>query len=213
MELRALRVLEEQLDLIEEQIDRGRNTAQFDLDAKIQDLPTYDGGKHDESDWDTLYKEHRSYVEVTLPRILRNPFPVTLFAVYESAVKEIAKLIQKETGQKISLGDIRGSDFLDQAKKYYKHVLQFELSEDNKRWKRLKILSDLRNAIAHGNGRVNMVKEETMKRIRKQRLFKEECGFLIVSRSFLRETVKLVKEDLEDLLARYKKWETAKSPR
>ena len=89
---------------------------------------------------------------------------------------------------------------------YYKHIIEFDLSENDEHWHRLMVLSDLRNAIAHSNGRVEAVRQETMKRIRGQGLVEEELGFIVVSETFLRETVAVVKGELEDLLKRYKEW-------
>ena len=132
----------------------------------------------------------------------------TLFAVYESVVIKIAGIIQKRQGQQISLDDIKGG-FLSGAQKYYKRVLQFELSTSDKSWQRLMLLSDLRNAIAHANGRLDSVKENLRNRILKQKGVKDEFGYLIISGAFLREIFTLVKEDLEDLLTRYKEWDKA----
>ncbi len=205
-----INTLEEHLELIEEQIGRSTRLATCELDSKREELRN--DVTADEYDWDMLYLRHRCYVEVTVPRVLRNPFLISLFAVYESSVTTIAELIQEDKGQKLSLDDIRRNDFLERAKRYYRHILQFELSTDNERWKRLKELSDLRHAIAHANGRFEAISEGLRRRIVQQGFLSEDTGFVIVPGPWLRETVKLVKEDLEDLLARYEEWETARSP-
>lgn len=202
-----LSILEEHLELIEEQIRRGVTEAECRLKDEIRGLTP-----DDEDSWDLPHQKYRYQVEVTLPRILRNPFLVSLFAVYESSVKTIAELVQEEKRQKSSLDDESGN-FLKRAKRYYKHVLHFDLSTDNERWKQLKILFDLRNAIAHTNGRYEAIEKKRRCRIMKQKGVREYLGFIMVSETFLRKTVKLVKEDLEDLLERYEKWETARNPR
>lgn len=199
--------LEEHLDLIEANLEGSIKLAELQLKSEIQGVTP-----HDEDKWDIPHQLHDYKVEITLPRILRNPFLVSLFAVYESTVTEIADFIREEKGLKLRLGDIRRSGFLDQAQLYYKHILQFELSTDNERWKRLKILSVLRNAIAHTNGRWDAIKEKDRCRLMRQEGVKEDLGFVVVSECFLRETVRVVKDDLQDLLARFEKWETAKSP-
>ena len=203
-----LDTLEEHLVLIEGHLERSIRMAKCELKSEIQGLTP-----DDEDQWDIPHQLHDYKVEVTLPRILRNPFLVSLFAVYESAVTTVAELVQEEKGQGISIDDIRGRGFLDRAKKYYKHVLQFEISTDNERWKRLRTLSDLRNAIAHSNGRSEAISERLRKRIKQQGFLDEDTGFIIVPESFLREIVAVVKGELEDLLKRYEKWETAKNPR
>ncbi len=197
-----LDTLEKYLELIEEEIKRGQEAAKEELEAKTRELSL------DEVEWDILRQDYRHQVEFVRPRILRGPFLVTLFAVYETSVTEVASRIQKKRSGQISLDDIKG-DLLNRAQKYYKHVLQFELSSNNKRWERLTVLADLRNAIAHTNGRLDMIEEKKREKILKINGVEDKLGFVIVSGAFLRETFTLVKDDLEDLVARYKEWDTA----
>ena len=155
-----------------------------------------------DQNWISFTRSTTIILDCFLPRILRGPFLVTLSSVYESAVIEVAGLTR---GQKIPPDDIRG-DFLESVKKYYKEHIPFELSGDNERWKRLRILYDLRNAIAHANGRFEMIVEKKGEKILKQEGVKKEFGFIIVSGPFLRETFTMVKEELEDLLVRHREW-------
>ena len=114
---------------------------------------------------------------------------------------------RRKKGKEISLDDIRGSDFPDRAKKYYQHILMFELPQNDQSWERLKILADLRHAITHANGRLSMVKESRRKKIREWMErdigIEDYYGDIIVSQSFVRETFDIVKDSLEDLLKRY----------
>ena len=202
-----LRALEETLELIEEQMERSTRLAICEVETKRQELRN--DATADESDWGLFYQEYdMDRINLKLSRILRNPFLVTLFSVYESTVVEIAGFIQ---GKKVRSDDIRGN-FLDGSNRYYKKELQFQLMGDNERWKRLRLLSDLRNAVAHGVGRVDMVNEGTMCRIRAHSLFKGCFDYIIVPESFLRETFAMVKEELEELMKRYGERKTAKNP-
>ena len=197
-----LNTLQEHLTLIEEQIKKSQEDAKRKLEADLEKLPPDDRGEHQ-----PFSEEYDYRVRFVLPRSFRNPFLVILFAVYESVVTEIAGLIQEKIGQQISLKEING-DLLERVKKYYKHILKFEPSRSNKSWQRLMLLSDLRNAIAHRNGRLDLVGQSTRKRILTNKGIKEYHVFLIVNERFLRETFDLVKEELEDLVARYKEWDT-----
>ena len=210
-----LDTLKKHLELIEEEIKRGEEVAKAELYANVRELCLDE--KDEERYYDEKAEEHYHYeeyyyqIEFVLPRVLRGPFLVALFAVYETAVTEVASHIQKKRGGQILLNDSKG-DLLNRAKKYYKNVLQFELSSDNKSWERLTVLSELRNAIAHTNGRLDMIgekKREKMEKILNLDGVKDELGFVIISEAFLRETFALVTDDLEDLLARYKEWDTA----
>lgn len=198
-----LSTLEKHLELIEAQIERGQEEAWSRREAKMMELEP-----GDEAEWSLIMQEYDYEVGFVLPRILRNPFLVSLFAVYESTVTEIAKAIQQQKGAGISIDDLKGG-FLKRSKNYYEHVLQFQLSLSNDNWQRLMLLSDLRNAIAHANGRVDRVSTRTIERILKSGGSKEELGFLVVEGTFLKETFAFVKDDLESLVERYKEWDTA----
>ena len=148
-------VLERHLDIIEKQIEQGRKTA--DDEVRIQSQRLDPDNPDDAAEYNLLIQERDFEVDFIHPRVLPGPFLVTLLAVYESAVTEIARRIHKSKGERISLEDIRATDFLSQSKKYYDGVLQFELSTSNKRRQRIRLLSKLRNVIAHANGRIETI--------------------------------------------------------
>ena len=201
-----LDILEDHLKHIKEQMVRGTESAKRELEATIKKF-------QDESD--IACQHYEVYVDFRLPHILYNPFLVALYTVYESAVTEIACLVQKKKGQEISLNCERGGDFLSRAKRYYQRRLGYELSQNGQAWKRLKILLDLRNAIAHANGRFEMI--DKTRRERLQKYIEEgigiKChgiGYLVVDDAFLKETFQLVKSDLKNLVERYKKFDNAR---
>ena len=201
-----LSTLNEQVKLIEEHISQAEETARNKLETGLGSLTS-----HDDYDYESqmLNHEHDYLVEILLPRVYRSPFIVVLFAVYEATVKEIASLIQKGQGEEISLDDLKG-DFLTQAKKYYLNVLHFKLSRNESHWKRLRVLYQVRNVIAHANGRSEMTSSEQKKLLRKEGLA-HGYGWVLVGKSFLAEMYSVVGEDLSDLVARYKAWDSARS--
>ena len=77
------------------------------------------------------------------------------------------------------------------------------------------MLSEIRNAIAHTNGRLEMLNEKARARIRK--LAKQGIGIevdmnhVFVKAVFLRKTFKCVQASLDDLIVRYKQWESDNS--
>ena len=194
-----LRVLEKHLDLLEQQINHLGEQERLATEAKLQTA--------DEVERDEVHRLHYEFVDVILPRLLRGPFMVSLWAVYESTVTEIASHIKEDRGLALGLEDIRGGDFLSRAKKYYEHILNFTLCSDQT-WERLRILSVLRNSVAHGNGRIEMLKSNYQKIIknwaRQMDGISIRSEYLVVSGPFLRDTLSVVKNSLEDLIERYK---------
>ena len=197
-----LSTLETHIELIEDQITRGEAAAERQFRDKWQELNC-----DDEAEWDLLRQEWDYQVNFVLPRVLRVPFLVTLFTVYEAAVTEIASLVQEKKGIQISIDDLKGG-LLDRAKKYYGSVLEIQLSQGNQHWQRISLLIDLRNSIAHTNGRLDLVNSQRKRKILMNSGINEYLGCIVVDADFLRESFMLVKEELEGLVDRYKQWDT-----
>lgn len=145
---------------------------------------------------------------VIIPRLIRHSFLVSLYAVYESSVKEIAEFIRVRQSQPIKLDDLKGK-FPGNAWKYYKHVLNIKLARDDVRWQRVRDLARLRNAIVHANGRLGMVRDND------RRIIENMCGIevdgpdlMIVGSDLLDEIFVAVEGDLQDLVSRCKAWDS-----
>ena len=74
------------------------------------------------------------------------------------------------------------------------------------------MLAELRNALAHANGRLEILRADSRKKIRnweKQRIGIENYnGYLVVDATITRETFNLVRSSLEELVERYKDWDS-----
>ncbi|MCJ7602960.1 MAG: hypothetical protein MUO63_15865 [Desulfobulbaceae bacterium] len=119
--------LSDHLDLLENQMENLRREERIALEKIIrkENLSPEDPECHEAT------QNFNRRFDFLLPRAFRGPFLVSLYAVYESSVTEIARMIQIAEEQSISLGDLRG-DFLDRSKKYFNHILKFDLCTDNK---------------------------------------------------------------------------------
>ena len=195
-----LDILKAHLEHIEEQEKQWHLLAEDirnDLLENISSLNQDDREAH----WQFAQSVYDDYVEFRIPRIFYNPFLVSLYAVYESAVIEIAKLTQERKGVKVSTMGI------GYAKKCCRHTLKFNLTQNSQSLERL---TELRHAIAHANGHLRLVKEEKRKKIKKwiqQDIGIEDYyGDIIVSGAFVREAFGIVKGELESLIERFKGW-------
>ena len=148
----------------------------------------------------------RRLTEISLPRFFYGPMITTLYAICESAIIEIANYLKKEKKCPLAMKDIRGGNFLDQVQKYYKHVLQFDLINDGDVWRRFKALLILRHAIAHANGRLDMIEEKRKRQIRELVKIHDGIstsnGFLIVSEDFIVDTYSTMRRAFDDLIKR-----------
>ena len=201
-----LYALEDHLRLIEGEMER----IQKDERARVDEYIKTEGLCPDDPEWHVALQEYDHRIDFLLPRFFRGPFLVALYAVYESAVTEIAKLIQEKKSQNITINDLKG-DFLERAKKYYKHILKFDLYSEEKVWHRVKMLSELRNAFAHANGRLEILNKKSRDIIQKweqQKLgISNYYGYIICEASTVKNIFGTVRTSLEDLVTRYKRWD------
>ena len=164
----------------------------------------------DKPEWHMAIQEYDERIENLLPRFFRGPFLVALYAVYESAVTEVAQLIQQNLSQGISIKDLKG-DFLERAKKYYKHILNFDLYTEDKEWQGINMLAELRNAFAHVNGRMEMLNEKSRKMIKnwekQKKGIETYSGYIVCDAKIVAEIFENVGISLKKLLDRYKKWD------
>ena len=156
-----LDVLEEHLQLIENQMEHIERTERNKTETYIRK----EGLCPDDPEWHIAWQKYDYRID-QLPRFFRGTFLVVLYAAYESIVTEIARLIQVKQSQKIAINHLKGG-FLERAKKYYKHILKFDLYSEEKVWQQVKMLSTLRNAFAHANGRLDMLNEKSKKEMKK----------------------------------------------
>lgn len=201
-----LYALEDHLQLIEGEMERIQKDERLRVDAYIKK----ENLCQDDPEWHFALQEYDHRIDFLLPRFFRGPFLVALYAVYESAVTEIARLIQEKKSQKITINDLKG-DFLERAKKYYKHILEFDLYLEEKVWHRVKMLSELRNAFAHANGRLEMLNKKSRDTILKweqQKLgISTYHGYVICEASTVEDIFGTVRTSLEDLVTRFKHWD------
>jgi hypothetical protein len=103
--------------------------------------------------------------EVVLPRFYRGSFLITLWAVFESGVIEIADYLAEERKSPLTLRDLRGRDQKEQWTKYFIHIVKYSLGFSNDQWEKLEELRQIRNVLAHSNGRLDLLEENIRRKI------------------------------------------------
>ena len=74
----------------------------------------------------------------------------------------------------------------------------------------MKILAGVRNAIVHANGHLERVQGKNIRTWIEQDIGIEDYyGEIIVTESFVNDTYYVVKGHLEDLIARFKDWDSS----
>lgn len=204
-----LHALEDHYELINKQLLHLSEAEE----AALWDYRRTEGLTPEDPEWDFARQEFDNKVEFLIPRIFWGAFIVALYAVYETGVTEIATLLQKSQGQEIGINDLRG-DFLKRANKYYKNILKFALYSDNEVWRNIKMLAELRHAIAHVNGRLDMLNENSRRKITEWS--KQTAGiaiydnYLVFDSKFAKKILTHIRTSLESLIERYKNMDTIK---
>lgn len=146
----ALSGLEQYLAAIEEQLPYLKSQYGVRLSARLN------ANRH-LMDAEEIQDEEAqiSYVtEDLFPRVFLAGFILSLWAVFESAVTDLADYAKSQRAQLFSVGDLRGGDFLAQAMKYFERVLDVRLLPDRHTLDRIELLKAIRNAFVHHNGRI-----------------------------------------------------------
>jgi hypothetical protein len=194
-------LLEEHLNYA---IERERAAFQTRLQANPLVIQDEEGWAVHQAELDELdYK-----LDVYLPRLFRGPFIVTLWGLFESVVLKLADLLKNKQGQALSITDF-GGGILVQTRKYYDHILHFELC-DSRGWERLRHLYLLRNAFAHSNGYLEMIRNpDKVKKLRKlitrRHGLSEALGHILMTKEFVAGEHTMIEEIVQGMLHRYEK--------
>lgn len=195
-----LSALSEYSEAVERQLPFAVESETKRLEAELTDAEEYE--QHSIEQW--IYQ----FTEEVLPRFFRAPILVALWAIFESAVLRIAGYLQKESGHALRINDLRGKNDFDRYQKYYEHVLGFPLIGVEEMRETLDTLLLVRNALAHGNGLVEMIKPDNLHKIRSWEkthggIFTEH-EYLYVSTEFVQRMTRAVSIVLNDLIRRVK---------
>jgi hypothetical protein len=153
--------LEEHLRLLEEQIDYAQKQIPLRTNEWLQET----GHADDPVESEVARRDAWEVSHEILPRHLRNSFLVLLWASVELSLREVARALAREVKTPLTMDDLRGKDFLDLTKRYFRNVLARELPTQGTEWQKLVFLYALRNSIAHSNGRLSRTRESDRKQV------------------------------------------------
>ena len=153
--------------------------------------------------------DFKGFVNHIIPLFFRNPALVSLWAIYESSVIEIADHLNDQKRNSKKMKNYRKKErelsFLDRSFDYFQNILKVDLCS-NSVFKKLDKVIVLRNVIAHCNGNLENVRENNRNTIIEW--VKEDIdidiyqGDLLISERFLKENYLIVKNSLCDLINR-----------
>lgn len=189
------------------------------VDQQLPDLIQKEGNKayerlkqrgyeNDEVERQIMRQELYKLTEVTLPKYFWGSTLVTIWAIFESGISEIAAELKSQKNLGISLNDING-DVIERVNKYFNYILDMPIETRSKNWQHLRMLYDLRNAIAHANGRFENVKNKNdIKKIKNWAKadigIQAVSGDILFTSDFVKKTHGIIFELLDDLIKKVK---------
>ncbi len=150
--------------------------------------------------------------QIELPRLLWGSFLVMAWAVFETAVIEIADLLRTAHEIPLRINELKGNLEV-QTKRYFNDVLKFPFTDfEAPPWEQIVHTGRVRNVLAHSAGRLDMVPARTRPGIDKT--ISQNIGvsvdtllgeYLVVNQDFAAASLDAIETVLKDAVERAKK--------
>lgn len=154
--------LQSYLNVLEEQIEHARAQyrlrAEHELGKQKRDL------EHDEYAAELF--EIDDAADAQIPRFFRIGAVVSIWGIFESFLADFAVYVGKHEKVGISFKDIRADSFRAQIEKYFEKVVRVSIPWSPEERERLGQLQDLRNILAHRNGRLTDLSADSEKKVK-----------------------------------------------
>ncbi len=186
--------LKSYLNVLEEQISHAQ--AQYRLRAEPELEKEKDKLEHHE--YGARLSEIDEAADSQIPRFFRIGALVPIWGLFESFLTDFAVYIGRREKIGLAFRDVRANNFRSQIEKYFEGVLRIQLPWSPQERERLGQLQELRNFIAHRNGRLMDLppkKEEDVKAlVAKISGVEIEGSTVVVSPAYIAEAATLVFE-------------------
>jgi len=149
-----LDVLKDQLGLVTQKY---RERAERELERQEAEL-------HELQYRDRLFQIDDA-VEKHIPQYLYNSAVVAIWGLFESFLDDLATWVARREKSTVHLDHLKGG-FPGRVERFFEGVIRFPLPWTPDQRQRLRHLQELRNLIAHRNGRLSDLTEEKVRRAR-----------------------------------------------
>jgi hypothetical protein len=151
------------------------------------------------------YSEIEEAAEFQIPRYFRIGALIPIWGLFESFVSDVARYTMNRESNSLTLREIRAPNFRSQVEKYFEDVLNIALPWSAEQRNSVGALQEVRNIIAHRNGR--LMDLHPNKRRESEKLVKSVDGVeiqhssIIVSGEYITASKDLVFKMLESLIS------------
>jgi len=131
------------------------------------------------NEWETLYPDSADsgfdsydFYEEEIQKISKdfkityyNSMLMIAYSYFEVIMKNICLETEKYIDSKIGLEDLKGNNYIEKSKRYLEKVVEIDTSDLDSKWRKIRNYQQIRNIIAHSNGRLKEGQIENIKRI------------------------------------------------
>ena len=135
-----------------------------------------------------------------IPRVIKLPYLVTLYSLFESSTLSLLKYAQEKENKKISVKDIKGNSLISDYNKYIQHILNYEFCFNQNTMSRMSELNKLRNCVAHSNGNIDQRNTGINKLLSNNLKISELNGQLDISYEYLLDTFQFISQSIRELM-------------
>jgi hypothetical protein len=154
--------LDSYLKVLEDQIEHARAQyrlrAERELERQKADLEHYEYGAR--------LSEIDEAADAQIPRFFRIGAVISIWGIFESFLTDFALYVGKREKVGLSFKDIRAESFRAQIEKYFEKVARISIPWSPQEREHLGQLQELRNFLAHRNGRLMDLPPESEKKVK-----------------------------------------------
>jgi len=160
--------------------------------------------KHDGEEY-FEYQHIYQIAEDEMPRIIRMPFVITIYTLFENSVTQLLAYAQEKEDKALGLRDINGKSLPSKFNKYMAHVVNYDFQFNNEVMEKVSTINRVRNCIAHANGNLDSLSNDkivALKEVEKKKIgISTSSNQLDISQIFLQNSMHVVAEAVEGLMA------------
>lgn len=160
--------------------------------------------KYSDSDYHE-YQHVYQIAEDEMPRIIRIPFIVTIYAIFENSVARLLDYAKMKEEKELCLKDINWKSPISIQNKYMKHVLGYEYQFSNKTMQDIGQINTVRNYIAHCNGNIGFLSEDKIEKLKniseKVVGLSIESDVIDISYQYLESSMHTIESSLRELMS------------
>jgi len=180
------------LQIVEEQISHAQAQYRLRSEHRLEN----EAGSLESDEICAQLSEIDEAVELQIPRFFRIGALVPIWGLFESFLTDFAIYVGKREDIHLALRDIKANNFRNQIEKYFEGVLRIHLPWSEQERECLGQLQQLRNFIAHRNGRLMDIPAEKEREIKtlvaKIQGVEIQDSTVVVSSAYISEAAKLV---------------------